>query len=161
MKFGMNLLLWTGEMNDGMIPVLHLLKSLGYDGVEVMVMAWKPGGSNGTRYCVRSTGDGVEGWLAAVNLRRARTVAPLPPGLPAKSAPVSTANVSPMAACSTYCSDVASATTGTAPSSNVRRSSSQGLARSASVAAIDAANAKRFSSMKLASGAAIVGLVGR
>jgi D-psicose/D-tagatose/L-ribulose 3-epimerase len=35
MKFGMNLLLWTGEMNDGMIPVLHLLKSLGYDGVEL------------------------------------------------------------------------------------------------------------------------------
>ena len=62
--------------------------SLG-DGVEVMVMAWKPGGSNGTRYCVRSTGDGVEGWLAAVNLRRGRTVAPSPPALPAQAAPVS------------------------------------------------------------------------
>lgn len=37
MKFGMNLLLWTGEMNDGMIPVLKLLKSLGYDGVELPI----------------------------------------------------------------------------------------------------------------------------
>ena len=35
MKFGMNLLLWTGEMNDGMIPVLESLKSMGYDGVEL------------------------------------------------------------------------------------------------------------------------------
>lgn len=35
MKFGMNLLLWTGELHDGMIPVLETLKNLGYDGVEV------------------------------------------------------------------------------------------------------------------------------
>ena len=35
MKFGMNLLLWTGEMNDGMIPVLAMLKNLGFDGVEL------------------------------------------------------------------------------------------------------------------------------
>ena len=33
MKYGMNLLLWTGELNDGMIPVLHLLKNLGYADV--------------------------------------------------------------------------------------------------------------------------------
>jgi D-psicose/D-tagatose/L-ribulose 3-epimerase len=37
MKFGMNLLLWTGELNDGMIPVLRMLKSLGYDGVELPI----------------------------------------------------------------------------------------------------------------------------
>src|SRR6187402_1423522 len=37
MKFGMNLLLWTGELNDGLIPVLHLLKNLGYDGVELPI----------------------------------------------------------------------------------------------------------------------------
>jgi D-psicose/D-tagatose/L-ribulose 3-epimerase len=37
MKFGMNLLLWTGEMHDGMIPVLKLLKNLGYDGVELPI----------------------------------------------------------------------------------------------------------------------------
>lgn len=35
MKFGMNLLLWTGELNDGMKPVLASLKSMGYDGVEL------------------------------------------------------------------------------------------------------------------------------
>ncbi len=37
MKFGMNLLLWTGEMNDGMIPVLAMLKNLGFDGVELPI----------------------------------------------------------------------------------------------------------------------------
>ncbi|MBC7851794.1 MAG: sugar phosphate isomerase/epimerase [Pirellulaceae bacterium] len=35
MKFGMNLLLWTGEMNDSMVPVLDMLKHAGYDGVEI------------------------------------------------------------------------------------------------------------------------------
>lgn len=35
MKFGMNLLLWTGEMNDDLMPVLESLKAMGYDGVEV------------------------------------------------------------------------------------------------------------------------------
>src|SRR5581483_5789858 len=37
MKYGMNLLLWTGEMNDSMLPVLELLKNLGYDGVELPI----------------------------------------------------------------------------------------------------------------------------
>ena len=37
MKYGMNLLLWTGEMNDSMLPVLKLLKNLGYDGVELPI----------------------------------------------------------------------------------------------------------------------------
>lgn len=35
MKFGMNLLLWTDHLHDGMLPVLEKLKSMGYDGVEV------------------------------------------------------------------------------------------------------------------------------
>jgi D-psicose/D-tagatose/L-ribulose 3-epimerase len=35
MKFGMNLLLWTGELNDALIPVLESLKKMGYDGVEL------------------------------------------------------------------------------------------------------------------------------
>ncbi|HWP67463.1 MAG TPA: hypothetical protein VNO26_16315 [Candidatus Limnocylindria bacterium] len=47
------------------------------DGVEVMVVAWRPRGATGTRYCVRSTRDGLEGWLAAASLRR--TVAVTPP----------------------------------------------------------------------------------
>lgn len=37
MKFGMNLLLWTGELNDGLIPALKMLKNLGYDGVELPI----------------------------------------------------------------------------------------------------------------------------
>ena len=35
MKFGMNLLLWTGELNDDLIPVLESLKTMGFDGVEL------------------------------------------------------------------------------------------------------------------------------
>jgi len=37
MKYGMNLLLWTGEMNDSMLPVLESLKKMGYDGVELPI----------------------------------------------------------------------------------------------------------------------------
>jgi D-psicose/D-tagatose/L-ribulose 3-epimerase len=37
MKFGMNLLLWTGELNDGILPVLEMLKRQGYDGIEIPV----------------------------------------------------------------------------------------------------------------------------
>ncbi|MCH2368937.1 MAG: sugar phosphate isomerase/epimerase [Pirellulales bacterium] len=37
MKFGMNLLLWTGAMNDDMIPVVASLKEMGYDGVDIPV----------------------------------------------------------------------------------------------------------------------------
>jgi D-psicose/D-tagatose/L-ribulose 3-epimerase len=35
MKYGMNLLLWSGEMNDALLPVLRMLKNIGYDGVEL------------------------------------------------------------------------------------------------------------------------------
>ncbi len=31
----MNLLLWTAELNDPLMPVLEMIKSVGYDGVEV------------------------------------------------------------------------------------------------------------------------------
>lgn len=34
-KLGINLFLWTDEMHDGLLPVLELLKQIGYDGVEV------------------------------------------------------------------------------------------------------------------------------
>lgn len=37
MKLGMNLLLWTGEVNESMLPVLESLKKMGYDGVELPV----------------------------------------------------------------------------------------------------------------------------
>ncbi len=37
MKFGMNLLLWSGELDESTPPVLESLKAMGYDGVEVPV----------------------------------------------------------------------------------------------------------------------------
>lgn len=37
MKFGMNLLLWTDHLHDGMLPVLEQLKKIGYDGVEIPI----------------------------------------------------------------------------------------------------------------------------
>ena len=35
MKFGMNLLLWTGELSEQLLPVLESLKQMGFDGVEL------------------------------------------------------------------------------------------------------------------------------
>ena len=35
MKYGMNLLLWSGDPDDSLMPVIEELKAMGYDGVEV------------------------------------------------------------------------------------------------------------------------------
>jgi D-psicose/D-tagatose/L-ribulose 3-epimerase len=35
MKFGMNLLLWTGDLDESILPQLEMLKEMGYDGVEL------------------------------------------------------------------------------------------------------------------------------
>lgn len=37
MKYGMNLLLWTGELHDGLMPILEKLKAMGFDGVEIPI----------------------------------------------------------------------------------------------------------------------------
>jgi len=37
MKYGMNLLLWSGDLTDAMLPVLEELKRMGYDGVELPI----------------------------------------------------------------------------------------------------------------------------
>ena len=37
MKFGMNLLLWSGDLTDELLPVLEKLKAMGYDGVELPI----------------------------------------------------------------------------------------------------------------------------
>lgn len=37
MKYGLNLLLWTDRMHDGMTPIVEKVKQLGYDGVEVPI----------------------------------------------------------------------------------------------------------------------------
>lgn len=39
MKYGMNLLLWSGELSDEMLPTLEGLKEMGYDGVEIPLFA--------------------------------------------------------------------------------------------------------------------------
>ena len=35
MRFGMNLLLWSGQLEERMLPLLAQLKAIGYDGIEV------------------------------------------------------------------------------------------------------------------------------
>lgn len=58
------------------------------DGSEVEIRAWQPNGKTGTRYCVRSTADGVEGWLGAANLRTSAVrVAPAAVAAPATADP--------------------------------------------------------------------------
>ena len=42
MKFGMNLLLWSGDLTDELVPVLEKLKSMGYDGVELPIFDADP-----------------------------------------------------------------------------------------------------------------------
>ena len=52
------------------------------DGTEVEILAWRPRGSHGTRYRVRATRDGREGWLAVDNLRSTRSAVSAPIALP-------------------------------------------------------------------------------
>ena len=59
------------------------------DGTEVEIRAWRPAGSDGTRYSVRSIADGVEGWLASGNLRGTLVpVLPPPSTAPARAVSV-------------------------------------------------------------------------
>lgn len=37
MKYGMNLLLWTGDLTEEHLPILESLKTMGYDGVELPI----------------------------------------------------------------------------------------------------------------------------
>ena len=37
MKYGMNLLLWSGEVTDDVLQVCGKLKEIGYDGVELPI----------------------------------------------------------------------------------------------------------------------------
>ena len=37
MKYGLNLLLWTDRMHEGMVPVVERVKKFGYDGVEIPI----------------------------------------------------------------------------------------------------------------------------
>jgi D-psicose/D-tagatose/L-ribulose 3-epimerase len=42
MKYGMNLLLWTGDLTEEHLPVLESLKKMGYDGVEIPMFGPDP-----------------------------------------------------------------------------------------------------------------------
>ncbi|REK15527.1 MAG: sugar phosphate isomerase/epimerase [Planctomycetota bacterium] len=42
MKFGMNMLLWTGDLGEEHVPVLENLKEMGYDGVELPIFEANP-----------------------------------------------------------------------------------------------------------------------
>ena len=46
------------------------------DGIEVEVLAWRPGGASDTRYRVRASSNGADGWLPADYLRK--LLVPLP-----------------------------------------------------------------------------------
>ena len=37
MKFGMNTLLWSVELNDKVMPIVEKLKHMGFDGIEVPI----------------------------------------------------------------------------------------------------------------------------
>lgn len=53
------------------------------DGTEVAIVAWRPSGAGGARYCVRATDSGVEGWLPVGNLRgKELTIVPATPTVP-------------------------------------------------------------------------------
>jgi len=46
-------------------------------GAEVEILGWQPRGAGGTRYSIRSSESGVEGWVGGESLR-----APAPPPAP-------------------------------------------------------------------------------
>jgi hypothetical protein len=48
------------------------------DGAEVEILAWRPRGFGDTRYRVRSTHNGLEGWLAVDNLRGTQSAVSAP-----------------------------------------------------------------------------------
>jgi len=59
------------------------------DGTEVEILAWRPRKFDGTRYRVRVTREGFEGWLAGDNLRGtpAAISAPMEPPAARESGP--------------------------------------------------------------------------
>ena len=52
------------------------------DGAEVTILAWLPGWAGTTRYCVRVTDSGLEGWLPVGDLRGTKAAISSPPAVP-------------------------------------------------------------------------------
>jgi hypothetical protein len=67
--------------DSGRTPVA----SLG-DGTEVAIVAWQPGWVGNTRYRVRATVSGVEGWVGVGNLRSTEAAIASIPAAPAAPA---------------------------------------------------------------------------
>ena len=61
------------------------------DGTEVEIVAWHPRGAGGTRYRIRATAGGIQGWLAAADLRPC----PAPPPPPVVRAPAAAPRPAP------------------------------------------------------------------
>ena len=67
----------TDDSGTGMLATIA-------PGVEVEIVAWRPGRGGDTRYRVVTTGDRVEGWLGAASLQPRQIVPePRPAALPA------------------------------------------------------------------------------
>jgi hypothetical protein len=75
-----------GDASGKVLSAVHLA-----DGVEVEVIAWRPGWSD-ARYRVRASAGGADGWLPADNLRRA--LVPPPEAAPPKAQEVPVADTS-------------------------------------------------------------------
>ena len=67
--------------DDGERPLASLP-----DGAEVTVVAWRPGWAGTTRYCVRVTDSGLEGWLPVGDLRSTKAAIPSPSAAPPPAA---------------------------------------------------------------------------
>src|SRR5262249_22317341 len=63
MQCGINLLLWTDRLDDGMLPVLEMLKGQGWDGVEVpihdLTLAYKAWGKRLKHLDLRRTASTI------------------------------------------------------------------------------------------------------
>ena len=62
--------------DDGDRPLATLA-----EGSEVTIVAWRQRWAGTTRYCVRVTDSGVEGWLAVGDLRGTKAAIALPPAV--------------------------------------------------------------------------------
>jgi hypothetical protein len=78
---------FLADESGKVVSAVHLA-----DGVEVEVVAWRPGGAHDTRYRVRTQSNGADGWLPADNLRKVLVPLPAPEPSTAPATPVTDAD---------------------------------------------------------------------